>query len=79
MGMQGENPNCHQCRFFKVTWDKRFPYGCERFGIRCKQIPSVEVVLTTGEKCIFFQPKPGAEAEEQGQALRDYSTFTISG
>ena len=77
--MQGDNPNCHKCRYFRVTWDKRFPYGCDRFGIRCKQIPSLEVVLTTGEKCIFFQPQ-GLEAEEaEAPALRDHSTFTISG
>lgn len=68
-------PNCFQCAHYHVTWDKRFPNGCTKFGMKCKQIPSVEVLVTTGKQCIFFIQK-GQSAEESEPPLRDHSTFT---
>jgi len=52
-------PNCLQCRFFKVSWDPAFPRSCTVFGIKCKNLPSMEVFLSTGKHCFTFKLKEG--------------------
>ena len=50
-------PNCHRCRFFRVTWDESTPYACRAFGFRSRRIPSAVVRDTSGEACQLFEPK----------------------
>ncbi len=57
-------PNCYQCRDYFVTWDPGFPMGCRQFGFRGKQMPSVEVLQTTGQHCLYFRPKKAAAPEK---------------
>lgn len=74
-----EAPNCHQCRYFKVSWDKRFPKGCKKFGFKGKNLPSLEVLVTTGQHCIFFESKcPQAAGRPSYVSLkRKHSTLSI--
>jgi hypothetical protein len=60
----GENnplrePNCLKCLYFKVTWEPDFPRSCKIFGIKCRNLPSVEVLRATGHPCPAFQLKEG--------------------
>ncbi len=48
---------CRKCRYFYITWDKRFPNGCKAYGIKTKYLPSVVVLRTTGKGCACYQPK----------------------
>jgi len=52
-------PNCLQCVNFKVSWDPSFPRTCTVFGIKCKNMPSMEVFLSTGQHCFVFKLKEG--------------------
>ena len=52
-------PNCLKCAYFKVTWDKEFPRGCEMFGIKGQSLPSAEVFNATGRQCPVFVLKEG--------------------
>jgi hypothetical protein len=57
-------PNCHACRFFRVTWDERLPYECEAFGFRSSRLPALVVRETSGKHCSLFRPKAAREAED---------------
>ena len=50
-------PDCLRCKHFKVTWEPAFPRSCLLFGIKCRNLPSVEVFLSAGKHCFAFQAK----------------------
>ncbi|MCE5311719.1 MAG: hypothetical protein LLF86_01050 [Nitrospiraceae bacterium] len=47
--------NCFKCRYFYVTWDERFPYGCRGMGFKSKTKPSDEVLSISGVECLKFE------------------------
>jgi len=49
--------NCFDCRFFYITWEKKFPRGCRAINFKSKQMPSVVVFKSSGEECLKFKPK----------------------
>lgn len=55
------DPNCLKCAYFKVTWDPRHPRSCGVFGIKCQNLPSVEVFRATGIRCPSFRLKEGVK------------------
>lgn len=55
-------PKCHDCRHFYVSWDKKFPMGCNYLGFKGRQLPSMEVLAATGKQCCWFSPKHGCQA-----------------
>jgi hypothetical protein len=56
---KGRAPNCLKCAYFKITWDTTFPRSCGIFGIKCQNLPSVEVFRATGTQCPAFKLKDG--------------------
>ena len=78
--MNEEEPvNCHQCAYFHTTWDRKFPMGCRKFGFKGKQLPSVEVLSSTGKSCPFFLQKEDLAPAAEPEARRDGSTFSSLG
>ena len=57
-------PDCLRCRHFKVTWEPAFPRACQLFGVKCRNLPSMEVFLSTGKHCFAFQVKEGTGQNE---------------
>ncbi|MCL2007548.1 MAG: hypothetical protein FWG77_05625 [Treponema sp.] len=47
-------PDCFRCIHFKITWEASFPRACVLFGIKCRNLPSMEVFLSTGKHCFSF-------------------------
>lgn len=64
--MKREKPiDCHKCRYYYVTWDKRTPHGCRAMSFKSKVLPSVAVFRSSGMPCQMFTqrnrpPKAGA-------------------
>jgi hypothetical protein len=52
-----QNVNCLKCQYLHITWDKNFPYACKVFGFKGKQVPSVQVRVSTGRECPTFKLK----------------------
>jgi hypothetical protein len=52
-------PDCLKCVHFRITWEPALPRGCAVFGIKCRNLPSVEVLRATGYSCPSFQLKEG--------------------
>ena len=52
--------NCRKCKHFFITWDTNAPYGCRIFGIKTKQMPSIEVFKSSGRECLKFEKKDEA-------------------
>lgn len=50
-------PDCLVCAYFRVTWDPDFPRACDVFGIKTRQLPSLEVFAATGRHCPAFERK----------------------
>ena len=49
-------PYCPHCKHYHVTWDKNFPYACDVFEIKSKEIqPSFSVYRNTGKHCPCFE------------------------
>jgi len=49
--------NCKECKFFYITWDKKFPYGCKLYEIKSKTAPDAQVLINTGVACLGYEPK----------------------
>ena len=52
-------PNCLKCVHFRITWEPAFPRSCTVFGVKCANLPSLEVYAATGRHCPSFELKPG--------------------
>jgi hypothetical protein len=43
--------DCRNCKYYYITWDIYFPYGCKLFGVKSKQLPSAIVYQSLGSEC----------------------------
>jgi hypothetical protein len=50
-------PNCWDCRYLRITWDTRHPYGCQFMGFQSRMLPCLEVMRADGRPCGAFVPK----------------------
>lgn len=53
--------NCQKCKYYFITWDNRYPYGCRLFGVKSREAPSIIVYQSLGKQCEGF-----LEKEKQG-------------
>lgn len=51
------NINCNACRHYYITWDKRFPYGCEAMKFMSSKLPSLDVLEIEKHECFLFEHK----------------------
>jgi hypothetical protein len=49
--------NCFKCKFFYVTWEKKFPYGCKAIGFKSRKMPCLDVRQISGDHCLYYQEK----------------------
>ena len=66
-------PNCLACRHFLVTWEPDYPRGCEVFGIKSRNLPSMEVFAATGLHCPAFEEIEPKERKEENRSGNDGS------
>ena len=52
-----KGPNCHQCRYFAITWEPQRPYACKAMGFKTRMMPSAEVLRADGRPCQSFESK----------------------
>ena len=64
MTQKTERISCHKCKYFYVTWDKSFPYGCKAMGFKGKIIPSLMVFQASGQSCLAYAEKKGPSTPE---------------
>ncbi|MDR1701345.1 MAG: uracil-DNA glycosylase [Sporomusaceae bacterium] len=62
---RGARISCHKCQFFKVTWDRQFPYACKAYGFKGRNLPSLEVLSASGIQCMHFQEKKAKKSEPE--------------
>ncbi|NTV89526.1 MAG: uracil-DNA glycosylase [Clostridiales bacterium] len=55
--MDESKADCRKCKYFHITWDNRFPYGCKMFGIKSKQLPNLVVFQSSGMQCQGYEEK----------------------
>lgn len=49
--------DCLRCRYYYITWDKSFPYGCKAIGFKSQESPSAVVFKSSGIACLMFESK----------------------
>jgi hypothetical protein len=54
-------PDCLKCSHFRVSWDPHFPRSCTVFGVKSRELPSVEVFRATGRHCPAYERKEGVK------------------
>ncbi|MCL2319547.1 MAG: hypothetical protein FWC45_05630 [Treponema sp.] len=52
-------PDCFRCKHFRITWEPAFPRSCTLFGVKCRNLPAMEIFLSTGKHCFAFEGKMG--------------------
>lgn len=57
MSTENEKIDCMKCQYFYITWDQKFPRGCKLLNFKSKQMPSIEVLQSSGSACLKFGPK----------------------
>jgi hypothetical protein len=48
---------CQKCIYYYVTWEKNKPHGCNAYGFKSQQLPSVVVKNSSKLDCSFYQEK----------------------
>ncbi|HSV31127.1 MAG TPA: hypothetical protein VLH40_03780 [Atribacteraceae bacterium] len=49
--------NCYQCAHFYITWEKQRPHGCRALRFKSRVLPSLEVLRSSGRRCLSFVKK----------------------
>jgi hypothetical protein len=49
--------NCFTCRYFYITHDQNFPYGCKAVGFKSRLMPSKEMYVNSGIECQLYEEK----------------------
>jgi len=57
-------PDCFKCRYFRVTWEPSFPRACTLFGVKTRNLPSMEVFLSAGKHCFSFAAREAPAPED---------------
>ena len=65
-----ERPNCWKCEFFRISWDRKFPYKCEALGFKSQSLPCIQVMSIDGRPCQAFQVKQQSEMDERSDDSR---------
>lgn len=52
-----ERPDCHHCRYFKISWNPDWPYACLAMNFRSRDIPWRVVVGASDLPCQMFSRK----------------------
>ena len=65
MTQKADRISCHKCKFFYVTWDNSFPYGCKAMGFKGKLIPSLMVFQASGQACMAYEKKAEKDSDEK--------------
>ncbi len=47
---------CKGCKYFYITWERTFPYGCKALGFKSKKYPCDEVAQTSAMECQYYKP-----------------------
>ncbi|CAN2041996.1 hypothetical protein GMMP15_660039 [Candidatus Magnetomoraceae bacterium gMMP-15] len=63
--------NCYKCKYYYVTWDKRFPHGCRAMKFKSNALPYIEVRKYSGMPCQVFEPK----IQKQQQPIQKNGSF----
>ena len=50
-------PDCWSCAFFSITWDPKFPYGCDLMGFKSKVTTCLDVVRFYGKRCLGYRKR----------------------
>ena len=70
-------PRCHDCENFFVTWDSNAPMGCQSFGFKGKQLPSLVVLQSSGQHCTYFRDK-NPQAVSTVEVLPEGCTLSVT-
>jgi len=58
---------CRKFKYYYITWDKNFPYGCRSMGFKGKTQPSIVVSKSSGIQCMMFEKKKTPEDAPQNK------------
>lgn len=60
-----KSPNCWKCRFFKISWDPKFPYECQAMDFKSQGLPCAQVLGIDGRECQSFSLKTDKKSRKR--------------
>jgi hypothetical protein len=57
MDTRDKKINCFTCKYFYLTWDKKYPRGCKAMGFKSREIPSQAVFQASGLDCAKYEKR----------------------
>jgi hypothetical protein len=54
------SPRCSRCTHHFITHELPFRYGCRALDFKSTRPPELDVIASSGEACLYFQPKAPA-------------------
>jgi hypothetical protein len=55
--LRGSQAVCTKCKYFYITWDKSFPYGCKSMGFKSRLMPNLVTRQVSSTECLSFEEK----------------------
>ena len=52
-----QNLDCWNCKFFRISHEKSFPYKCLAMKFKSASLPCIEVIKIEGDRCLSFVAK----------------------
>lgn len=49
--------NCLTCKYYYISWDVHFPYGCKAMGFKSRKMPLLEILQISGQQCLSYCDK----------------------
>ncbi|MBL8428444.1 MAG: hypothetical protein JNJ95_00940 [Dechloromonas sp.] len=60
------SPRCSRCAHYFITHELPFRYGCHALDFKSTRAPELDVIASSGEACLYFQPKAPANPPRRG-------------
>ena len=54
------SPRCNQCPHYFITHELPFRYGCRALDFKSRRLPELDVIASSGQACLYFEPKAPA-------------------
>ena len=51
------SPRCNQCTHYFIPHELPFRYGCLALDFKSQRRPELDVIASSGQACLYFQPK----------------------
>jgi hypothetical protein len=57
LNMVEKRIHCLTCKYYYITWDQKYPYGCKAMGFKSNTMPCLDTLRLSGQRCCSYENK----------------------